>query len=342
MTIAIKLKRDLLSPENMKTCKVIRSGILSLVQDRGRPHHYSEGIPVGGAFDSVAFKLGNLALGNDLNAAGIEVLLGGLCLEFLEKTWIVITGADLGARIDDRPAPMWTTFPLASGQRLTFTDRRNGLRAYILFAGGIDVPYFMGSRSTHLALGKGGFKGRKLEKGDILETFFSSEAVVPRRLPSPLPPHYGPPWNLRMIYGQQDAYFTDSSLKLFELESWTATSAVDRRGLRLHGPPLEFKKTFGSGSVGGSDPSNIPAEGHPLGSIQYPGKSLLIISGPDGPCCGGYAKIGTIITADYFFVGQIMPGDSIKFKPVSLEEAYEVLYQQKAMFEDAKTLESFP
>ncbi len=194
----------------------------------------------------------------------------------------------------------------------------------------------MGSRSTHLVLGKGGFKGRKLEQGDILETFFSSEVVVPRRLPSQLRPHYGPPWNLRMIYGQQDAYFTDSSLKLFKLESWTATSAVDRRGLRSHGPVLQFKKSFGSGSVGGSDPSNIPAEGHPLGSIQYPGNSLLIVSGPDGPCCGGYTKIGTIITADYFSVGQIMPGDSITFKPVSLGEAYEALYQQKALFEDVR------
>lgn len=322
----------------MKTCKVVNPGILSMVQDLGRRGHYSEGIPNSGAMDSVAFRLGNLVLGNVPNAAGIEVLLGGLCLEFLERTWIVITGGDLGAKVNDNHVPMWETVFVTPGQNLIFSGRRKGLRAYLLFAGGLDVPCFLGSRSTYLVLGKGGFNGRKLGKGDVLDIFASTKRILPCRIPYQLRPVYGPPWNLRIIYGQQDKMFTESSLLQFESETWTVTPEIDRMGIRLQGPTLEFKERFCS--VGGSDPSNIISEGNPLGAIQYPGKSTLIIIGPDGPCDGGYTKLGTTISADLFLLAQIMPGDKVTFQPVTLEEAYKELYMQNSIFEGVKILES--
>lgn len=322
--------------QKMRVCKVVKPGILSMVQDLGRRGHYSEGIPDGGAFDSVAFKLGNMALGNSLNAAGIEVLLGGLCLEFFEKTWTAITGGDLGPKIDNNPVPMWQTLPVIPGQKLAISGRRNGLRAYLLFAGGLDVPSFMGSRSTYLFLGRGGVRGRKLEKGDILNIFHSSEDVLPRRIPDRLRPIYGPPWRLRIVYGLQYELFTEESLERFESATWTVTSQTNRMGIRLQGPALEFKHRTGSQlhELGGRDLSNIPTEGNPLGSIQCPAGSELIIIGPDGPCEGGYAKLGTIISADFFLLGQIRPGDKLRFKSVPLEEAYKELHMQKSIFEE--------
>ncbi len=325
----------------MKVCKVLRPGFLSTVQDLGRRGHYSIGIPESKAFDSLSLMLGNLLLGNSLNAAGIEVLWGELCLEFLEKTWIAITGANLGAKINDQDVPMWQTLPVEPGQKLHFSGRRNGLRAYLLLAGGIDVPFFLGSRSTYLFLARGGHQGRKLEKGDVLSTFSPSEEMSPCRIPSSLQPSYSSPWHLRMVYGLQYELITEDSLKHFESENWTVSSESNRIGLRLSGPTLEFKKRFDAGmeEMGGRDPSNIPTEGNPLGSIQCPSGSQLIIIGPDGPCEGGYAKVGTIISADFHLLGQVMPEDKVTFHPVSLQQAYEAIDMQKSLLENPATVE---
>jgi biotin-dependent carboxylase-like uncharacterized protein len=325
----------------MKVCKVLRPGFLSTVQDLGRRGHYSVGIPEGKAFDSLSLMLGNRLLGNSLNAAGLEVLWGGLCLEFLKKTWVAVTGANLGAKIDDQDVPMWQTISVAPGQKLHFPGRRNGLRAYLLLAGGIDVPLFLGSRSTYLFLARGGHQGRKLVTGDVLSTFSPSNEMAPCRMPSRLQPSYDPPWHFRMVYGLQYELITADSLKHFESEYWTVSSESNRIGLRLSGPTLEFKKRFDARieEMGGRDPSNIPTEGNPLGTIQCPSGSQLIIIGPDGPCEGGYAKVGTIISADFHLLGQVMPEDKVTFRPVSLQQAYDALGMQKSLLENPTTVE---
>ena len=325
---------------NMRVCKVLKAGMLSIVTDLGRRGYYSVGIPVSMAYDSVAFRLGNLILGNSLEAAGIEVLWGGLYLDFLDKTWIAITGADLGARIDDKPAPMWQTLFVTRGQRLIFSGRRNGLRAYLLFAGGLDVPHFFGSRSTYLLLAKGGYHGRRLEKEDVLNTYPPSKEPLSRRIPYRRRPIYTSTWSLRVVYGLQDKLFTESSIKRFESGTWTVSPDSNRVGIRLLGPTLEFKQRSGSilDNMGGRDPSNIPSEGNPLGAIQSPAGSQLIVIGPDGPCEGGYAKLGTIISADFSLLGQITPGDKVKFKSITFEEAYKELFIQKSIFEDFEAI----
>jgi biotin-dependent carboxylase-like uncharacterized protein len=325
----------------MKVCRVIQPGILSTIQDTGRRGHYSQGIPESGAFDSFAFRLGNHLLQNSYQAAGIEVLLGGFCVEFLETTWIAITGGDLGAKIDGQPVPMWETVQVNPGQRLFFAARQKGLRTYLLFSGGLDVPCFLDSRSTYLFLKKGGFHGRKLEAGDLLETFPHPERRVACRVRTELRPLYRSPWQLRIVYGLQDKRFTESSLKRFESSTWTVTSEADRVGVRLKGFPLKFKTSVGPPlkKLGGIEPSNIATEGNPLGSIQFPGEDQIIIIGPDGPCEGGYVKLGTIISADFYLLGQVMPGDQVKFKSVTLDEAYQELYRQKRIGEEFDALE---
>ncbi|MFC1824115.1 biotin-dependent carboxyltransferase family protein [Thermodesulfobacteriota bacterium] len=326
----------------MKACKVLQPGPLSTIQDSGRRGYYAEGIPEGMAFDSHALKLGNFLLGNDLHAAGIEMLWSGASLEFLQETWIAITGADLGAKIDDKPVPLWQTLSVKHGQKLIFSSRKNGLRAYLLFAGGLDVPLFLGSRSTYLFLERGGHQGRKLERGDMLSTLPADPKISPRRISPHRQPKYDMPLSIRVVLGLQYELFTDSSLKQFESEPWTVSQESNRVGVRLSGPLLEFKKRFEAGmeEMGGKDPSNIPTEGNPLGSIQCPSGSQLIVIGPDGPCEGGYAKIGTIISADLHLLGQAMPGDQIKFKSITLEEAYKELHRQKSVLESPDTLES--
>lgn len=325
----------------MKVCRVLKPGPLSTIQDLGRRGYYSVGIPEGMAFDSYALKLGNLLLGNDLNAAGIEVLWSGMCLQFLEETRIAITGADLGPKIDDESVPLWQTLSVRPEQELLFSQRRNGLRAYVLFAGGLDVPLFLGSRSTYLFLERGGLQGRKLEKGDILSSFPVAHEIPPRRLAVDLRPGYAFPRSLRIIYGLQHELFEDASLNQFESELWTVSTESNRVGLRLSGPTLRFKKRFEAGmeEMGGKDPSNIPTEGNPLGAIQSPSGSQLIVIGPDGPCEGGYAKIGTIISADFHLLAQAMPGDKVRFQAATLEEAYREVHAQRALMDRPEILE---
>jgi len=320
----------------MRVCKVLKSGLQSIVQDLGRHGHYSVGIPGSGAFDRVALKLGNKALGNPLEAAGLEVLWVGLSLEFLAETWIVITGGDLGPTIDQRAVPMWQVLQVYPGQTLTFSKRKTGLRSYLLFAGGLDVPSFLGSRSTYLLLDKGGYNDRKLESGDILDTFDSPRSRPCIRIPAGLRPNYGSPWRLRVVCGLQYHFFTDESLKRFESADWKVTPQIDRMGLRLEGPNLEYKEPSGSQirRLGGRDPSNIVTEGNPLGAIQCPAGTKLIIIGPDGPCEGGYAKLGAVISADFSLLAQIMPGDIVRFESVSIEEAYNELHRQNKTFDE--------
>lgn len=331
-----------MNPQSIEISRIIKPGLFTTVQDLGRRGFYSQGIPDGGAFDSLSFRMGNLLLRNSPQAAGLEILLGGLCLEFLQNTRIAITGGNLRPEMDGNSVYMWQTVAVNRGQRLSFSGRSEGLRAYLLFDGGLDVPYFLGSRSTYVFLNKGGFQGRKLQQGDTLRSFLYPAGMPSKSVPTHLRPAYGSAWHVHIIYGLQFESFTPSSLKLFESTSWTVTPESDRMGIRLKGQTLEFNENVHSNArqIGGGEPSNITTEGNPLGSIQVPGGSQLIIIGPDGPCEGGYAKLGTITTADFPLLGQISPGDQVRFEPVTLEEAYKELYRQRAIGEDYEALES--
>ena len=318
----------------MQICKILKPGALSMVQDLGRQGYYSIGIPSSGAFDRDALMFGNKLLENPPDSAGLEIVLGGLKLEFLAETCIAVTGADLGPTINNRPVPMWQTLSVLPGQILKFTGRKTGLRSYLLFAVGLDVPLFLDSRSTYLFLGEGGFQGRKLGEGDILTAFSVSGDIPFKWVPDGLRPNYGSSWRFRIVYGLQHDFFTEESLKRFESATWTVTSQMDRMGLRLRGPTLDFKSSSGSQPhrfLGGSNPSNITAEGNPLGTIETTGSELILI-GPDGPCDGGYAKLGVVISADFSLLGQVRPGNIITFVPVLLEEAYEALNRQHTAF----------
>lgn len=317
-------------------CKVLNGGLHTTVQDLGRKGYYAEGIPASGAFDTVAFRLANRIVGNEPNAAGLEVLWGGLKLEFLAPAQIAVTGGDLGAELDGTPLPLWRKITVQAGQKLAFTGRKTGFRAYVSFVGGLDVPEFLGSRSTYLILGKGGVEGRKLKPGDILHAFSTEAAAghtaIPVCNPDPelIRSLYPQPWKLRVVYGLQYDFFTEESIRDFVSVTWAVTNKMDRTGLRFSGPALKFRDRTGK-ALGGVDPSNIPTEGNPLGCIQCPAGPELIVLGPDGPCEGGYAKMATVIKADFYLLAQMAEGDEVKFVPVPLDEAYEALYRQESL-----------
>ena len=316
----------------MKVCKILDPGLLCTIQDLGRTGYYSIGIPNSGAFDSISFKYGNAILKNNANDAGIEVLWGGLRLVFMEETVIAITGADMHPKVDDAAVPMWRPIQVQKGQILTLKGPPElGLRAYLCIAGGIDVPEFYGSRSTYLLLGRCGYEGRKLQKGDTLCSFVAGNMAGLEGVNQHVIPAFSNPWQIRILFGLQRELFDAQTIQDFGEKKWTVTDKANRVGLRLGGQEVKFQIPDGlnDSGIGGIDPSNIPTEGNPMGSIQCPSETELIVIGPDGPCEGGYAKIGTIITADFHLLGQVKPGDDIFFKPIRFSEAYRALHDQR-------------
>jgi biotin-dependent carboxylase-like uncharacterized protein len=318
----------------MQVCKILNPGMLCTIQDLGRKGYYSIGMPNSGAFDQRSFKYSNAILKNNANDAGIEVLWGGLRLVFMEETIIAITGADMHPKVDDAAVPMWRPIEVKKGQILALKGPpETGLRAYLSFVGGIDVPEFYGSRSTYLLLGRGGYEGRKLEKGDILSSFEAANRVGSEDVNQYVIPTFSYPWRIRILFGLQRELFDVQTIQNFGKKKWTVTDKANRVGLRLGGQEVKYQirdNVIDSG-IGGINPSNIPTEGNPMGSIQCPSETELIVIGPDGPCEGGYAKIGTIITADFHLLGQVKPGDDIFFNPIEYSEAYRALHVQKEL-----------
>jgi biotin-dependent carboxylase-like uncharacterized protein len=227
---------------------------------------------------------------------------------------------------------MWRPIEVKRGQILTLKGPPiMGVRAYLSFTGGIDVPKFYGSRSTYLLLGRGGHKGRKLEKGDIISSFVTTGRAELEDVTQYVIPTFSVPWRIRILFGLQKKLFDAQTLQDFGDKKWTVTDKANRVGLRLGGQEVKYQirgEVIDSG-IGGINPSNIPTEGNPMGTIQCPSETELIVIGPDGPCEGGYAKIGTIITADFHLLGQVKPGDDIFFEPIEYSEAYRALHDQK-------------
>lgn len=316
----------------MKVCKILDPGLLCTIQDLGRKGCYSIGIPNSGAFDQISFKYGNAVLKNNANDAGIEILWGGLRLVFMEDTVIAISGADMHPKVDEAAVPMWRPIQVKKGQVLALKGPpKIGVRAYLSIAGGIDVPEFYGSRSTYLLLGRGGYEGRKLEKGDILSCFAAGNWAALEDANQYVIPTFSYPWRIRILLGLQSELFDAQTIQNFGKKKWTVTDKANRVGLRLSGQEVKYHFRDGviDSGIGGINPSNIPTEGNPLGAIQCPSETELIVIGPDGPCEGGYAKIGTIITADFHLLGQVKPGDEIFFRPIGYNKAYRALYDQK-------------
>lgn len=301
--------------------KVQQPGLMTTVQDNGRNGYYALGMPPSGAMDKYAFKVANLLVGNDENAAVLEATYLGPALEFQSATTIAVTGGEIPPKVNGEPIPMWQAVSVKEGDVLAFDFVKSGARVYIAVAGGIDVPVKMASRSTYTLCGIGGFEGRALVEGDLLkignEQVTNPAAVS---LSEELIPTYKKEHEIRVMMGLCSYRLTEESKNNFLNTEWTVTPDANRVGYRFKGTPLDFvprKQPFGAGS----DPSNVTDLGYPIGSIQIPAGIEPIALLNDAVTGGGYATIATIISVDLYKMGQIKSNEKVKFVSVSLDEA---------------------
>ncbi len=307
-------------------------GMLTTVQDLGRWGYQAMGIPVAGAMDPLSLRIGNLLLGNPENAAALECTLLGPTLRMGSgKTLLVLTGADLGMKINGKEVPAWKVLELVEGDRISFSGPQGkGCRGYLCLAGGIEVPPLLGSRSTYLRGKLGGFEGRALQKGDSLSLGKPDilwERCADLVCPEELRPQNPPGGAFRVILGPQEEYFTDAGKKTFFSSEYVVSSAADRMGFRLEGPKVEHRE--------GAD---IISDAIPPGAIQVPGHGEPIVMMADRQTTGGYAKIGVLAGGDFGRFAQKIPGDTVRFTSISLSAGRKLLEKQEKTLRELERL----
>jgi biotin-dependent carboxylase-like uncharacterized protein len=296
----------------------------------GRIGYYHIGLPPSGAMDRYSHTVANLLVGNDERAATLEITYLGPELEFERDALIAVTGGEIPPRINGEPIPMWEAFQVKEGDVLSFDFMKRGARVYLAVAGGIDVPVVMGSRSTYTLCGIGGYEGRSLREGDVLDI-----GDAPARSVEPgirVPPEYIPEFpsthEIRVIVGLCSYRLTEESKQTFLNTEWTVTPEANRVGYRFKGVRLQFvprEQPFGAGS----NPSNVVDLGYPIGSIQVPDGVEPIVLLNDAVTGGGYATIATVISTDLNRMAQMRTNDRARFVSVSLEEALRLRREQR-------------
>jgi urea carboxylase len=300
---------------------VIRAGTLTTVQDwPGRQGLWHVGVPPSGPMDDRSFRLGNRALGNPEGAPGLECTLIGPVLRFSASSRVCVCGADAQITIDGVAAPRWTPLTVPAGAVLEVgpADGR-GLRVYVLVQGGLDVPAYLGSAATFPLGGFGGHGGRALRPGDVL---VPGRAVAGTRGPVPVGerPELTHTWEIVVLEGPHAApeFFTHDDIDTFYATDWEVHFNSARTGVRLIGPRPEWARE--DGGEAGLHPSNIHDTAYSVGSVDYTG-DLPIVLGPDGPSLGGFVCPATVVTAERWKLGQLRPGDTVRFARVSEPEA---------------------
>lgn len=309
---------------------VIKPGLATTIQDAGRPGYYNVGVPLSGALDQYAFRLANLLVGNPESAAAIECTLMAPEIEFDAETVLAVAGAETTPKLNGTAMPTHEAFVAKPGDRLTFDFMRSGARVYLAVAGGIDVREVLGSRSTYGLGSFGGFEGRRLKAGDSLPVGRTTH--TPRigfELPSEFRVQCPKEQSLRVLPGLYDHRMSTEALASFYADTWTVGSEADRTGYRFKGGrPLRFidrEPPFGAGS----DPSNIVDAGYPYGSIQVPAGQEPIVLHRDAVSGGGYAMIGTVISADMDKIAQLQPNNRVQFVSIDMATALEARAESK-------------
>jgi len=299
--------------------EVVSPGLLTTIQDLGRFGYAHFGISPAGAADALSLRIANRIVGNDDNAAGIEMTLIGAALRFRSSCTIALAGAEIGTSA----VPMFEPVPVSAGYILECGLLRNGARTYVAFAGGVTVPKLLGSASTHLAAEFGGFHGRPLRTGDILEIGEKAcDARAANR--ASLRALARARTTIRVTKGPQYHWYEEDVLMQFCASEYRVTEQSNRLGLRLLGQ-----------TVKPSSAGELLTEGVSLGAIQIPPNGQPIVLFIDQQTTGGYPKLANVIAADMHCIGTLRPRDTVRFELVSIAEAIQVLREQERALAEA-------
>ena len=298
---------------------VIFPGPRTTIQDRGRLGYQNSGFAPGGFIDRAASEMANVLVGNEESEAVLEFCLMGPTLQFDETVNIAVCGGDFGIVFDGMAFPADKAVRVPAGATVKITTGKAGIYGSLAVGGGLDVPVVMGSRSTNIRCGIGGYEGRALKAGDTIglrdpengKKDMSWRWVPPRKLISPNGPDIA---RVRVIAGPQEEMFTEEGLRTFYGSAYEITALSDRMGYRLEGPKVE--------AVNGYD---ILSDGIVNGSIQISGNGQPIVMMADRQTTGGYAKIATVISTDIPLFAQLRPGQKVKFAKCTVQEAQELI-----------------
>jgi urea carboxylase len=299
-------------------------GTFSIIVDHpGRLGYWEVGVPPSGPMDSLAHRLANRVVGNPPGAPALELTMSGPSLKFATDAVIALSGARMPATLDGTQLPYHTPLGVRAGQTLKLGGiEGSGCRTYLAVQGGFDVPLYLGSRTTFTLGGFGGHGGRTLRRGDVLHVATPSPGAAAKAKPAPaaLIPEYVKRWEIGVLYGPHGApdFFTPGDIETFFATDWEVHYNSSRTGVRLLGPKPEWARP--DGGEAGLHPSNIHDVAYAIGAIDFTG-DMPIILGPDGPSLGGFVCPATVIDAELWKVGQLRPGDKVRFLPLTNEAA---------------------
>ncbi len=296
--------------------RVLSAGMLTTVQDLGRFGCAHLGISPAGAADAQSFRMANLLVGNAENEPALEMTLTGATLEFENRAVVSLTGGSV-VRKGSEPLPMWSALEVPGGVALECGQILNGARAYLAVQGGFNVPVQMHSASTHLASRVGGWQGRALKSGDVLDCGASPHGSVRKLKPGFVEKVKGA-GPIRITRGVQWEWFEKDAVARFLATEYAVLEQSNRAGLRLRGEAIRL-----------CTQAELLTEGVPLGAVQIPPDGQPIILFVDQQTTGGYPKVANVIAADLHRVGQLRPRDSLRFQLVSIESAVQLLREQE-------------
>lgn len=303
--------------------EIITPGLLTTVQDFGRVGVMKNGFTQNGAMDRYSMTVANRLCGNCDSAPVLEMTVLGVTARFTQDTVVCVSGADFGAKINDKPIKRNKAYKINKGDILSMGAAKSGMRAYLAVAGGIVGEYVFGSASTNLKFAFGGHFGKKLQSGDVLSIgtgAFPLGEIDKWEIPES---EYSKDAQLRVVLGPQNEMFTDEDIRLFLSQEYEVNAQSDRMGIRLSGEPLKSKNGM-----------DIISDGIVFGSIQVPNSGEPIILMADHQTTGGYAKIATVISVDLPRASQLSAGNTVRFKSVTVEEAEQEAKKQKRFFDN--------
>jgi len=309
----------------MGKVEIVLGGAQTSVQDLGRTSFQKMGMPMSGVMDNYATRCANMLVGNCESSALLECALLGPEIKFLDKNLVAVTGADMNAEINGVKIKAWKSYLVNAGDVLKLHHATSGLRAYIAFAGGIDVPLLMGSYATYIRGENGRFSGRTVKACDVLPTHVADKYVI-SEIDDKNIPEYATEINVHVVLGPHKEYFAQKGLDTFLSQEYTIGSRSDRMGIFLEGAQIAFA----------TETADILSSAILMGSIQVSNDATPVILMAERQTTGGYAQIATVISADLPKLAQARPNDKVRFNEVDVYRAQELYKEYEQRMADIK------